>query len=124
MWYQTYLIIFQKGIALIGSKSKLLKHIDEAFNSNYKFVVCNAPTGSGKSFVSKTVGNAADESTEDFRELVTSYAAYRQQDDSDNTAPFGCTALTITKSLQDQYRDFFSDVEVLKGKSKLYMCSR
>lgn len=113
---------FPEGYSPNKQQVKLLKHIDEAFNSGYKFVVCNAPTGSGKSFVSKTVGNAANESTEDFRELVTSYAAYKQQDDHESSSPFGCTALTITKSLQDQYKDFFDDVEVLKGKSN-YKCA-
>ena len=32
---------------------KLLKNIDQAFTDGYKFVVCNAPTGSGKSLYLK-----------------------------------------------------------------------
>jgi superfamily II DNA or RNA helicase len=36
---------------------KLLSNIDQAFKDGYKFVVCSAPTGSGKSFISKTLGN-------------------------------------------------------------------
>ena len=52
---------------------KLLKNIDQAFTDGYKFVVCNAPTGSGKSFISKTVSNVSREATKEFRELVTNY---------------------------------------------------
>ena len=113
---------FPEGYTPNPNQVKLLKHIDEAFDSGYKFVVCNAPTGSGKSFVSKTVGNVADTCPDDFRELVTSYTAFRQPESVDNNEAFGCTALTITKSLQDQYKDFFDDVEVLKGKSN-YQCA-
>lgn len=109
---------------------KLLKNIDEAFESGYKFVVCNAPTGSGKSFVSKTIGNVSDKTTDSFRELVTSYLAFKHSpggsfayEDECNAEPaFGCTALTITKTLQDQYKEMFDDTEVLKGKSN-YQCA-
>ena len=113
---------FPKDYTPNKQQVKLLRHIGEAFDSGYKFVVCNAPTGSGKSFVSKTVGNVADTCSDDFRELVTSYAAFRQTENSNDRTAFGCTALTITKSLQDQYKDFFDDVEVLKGKSN-YQCA-
>jgi Rad3-related DNA helicase len=113
---------FPEGYSPNKQQVKLLKHIDESFDNGYKFVVCNAPTGSGKSFVSKTVGNVADTCSDDFRESIMSYVAYRQTDKPVEREAFGCTALTITKSLQDQYKDFFDDVEVLKGKSN-YQCA-
>ena len=121
---------FPDGYTPNQSQVKLLKNIDQAFNDGHKFVVCNAPTGSGKSFISKTVGNASRETTKEFRELVTNYLAYRRahgggyayEDHCDDEQSFGCTALTITKALQDQYKDLFSDVEVLKGKSN-YQCA-
>lgn len=109
---------------------ELLNCIDRAFNDGYKFVVCNAPTGSGKSFISKTVGNISKECSNNFRDVITSYLAYRQMhgggyvhsDECEEEPSFGCTALTITKSLQDQYKELFNDVEVLKGKSN-YQCA-
>jgi len=113
---------FPEGYSPNKQQVKLLKHIDAAFAGGYKFVVCNAPTGSGKSFISKTVGNVADTCSDDFRESIMSYVAYRQTDKPVEREAFGCTALTITKSLQDQYKDFFDDVEVLKGKSN-YQCA-
>ena len=120
---------FPEGYTPNPSQVKLLKSIDEAFDSGSKFVVCNAPTGSGKSFVSKTLGNEANDSPDEFRELVTSYAAYKRssggykyQDECDDTPAFGATALTITKALQDQYKELFNDTEVVKGKSN-YQCA-
>tara|TARA_R100001129_G_scaffold186616_1_gene179247 strand:- start:21 stop:1658 length:1638 start_codon:yes stop_codon:yes gene_type:complete len=108
---------------------KLLKNIDQAFTDGYKFVVCNAPTGSGKSFISKTVSNVSREATKEFRELITNYLAYRRthgggyayEDECNEEQSFGCTALTITKALQDQYKELFNDTKVLKGKSN-YQC--
>ena len=119
---------FPEGYTPNPSQVKLLKSIDEAFAAGKKFVICNAPTGSGKSFISKTLGNASEDAPDEFRELVTSYAAfkrgsagYKYEEEMDETAPFGCTALTITKALQDQYKELFDDVEVVKGKSN-YQC--
>ncbi len=69
---------FPEGYTPNPSQVKLLKNIDEAFASGKKFVICNAPTGSGKSFISKTLGNAAEDAPDEFRELVTSYAAFKR----------------------------------------------
>tara|TARA_R100001377_G_scaffold80638_1_gene59665 strand:- start:325 stop:1953 length:1629 start_codon:yes stop_codon:yes gene_type:complete len=120
---------FPEGYDPNSSQVKLLKNIDEAFDNGHKFVICNAPTGSGKSFVSKTLGNASDSSSKEFRDIVTSYLAYKRtstgytyEEDCDNERAFGTTALTITKALQDQYKELFDDVEVLKGKSN-YQCA-
>lgn len=121
---------FPEGYTPNKQQVKLLKNIDQAFEDGYKFVVCNAPTGSGKSFVSKTVGNISKNCSKDFRDLITSYLAYKHthsggfvhSDECDDEESFGCTALTITKSLQDQYKDLFSDIETLKGKSN-YQCA-
>lgn len=108
---------------------KLIKNIEQAFEDGYKFVVCAAPTGSGKSFVSKTLSNVSSSPTRDFVDIVTSYLAYKKnslgaysyEEECTKTPSFGAFALTITKSLQDQYKSLFSDVEILKGKSN-YQC--
>lgn len=108
---------------------KLLANIDQAFKDGYKFVVCCAPTGSGKSFISKTISNSSKEPSNEFVELITSYNAfkhghgggYTSADECSDTPSFGAFALTITKSLQDQYKEMFDDISVLKGKSN-YKC--
>ena len=112
-----------------ASQVKLLSSIDQAFSEGYKFVVCCAPTGSGKSFISKTLSNVTKQPSDKFRELVTSYDAYKIKhtggyvyaDECEEEKPFGAFALTITKTLQDQYKELFNDISVLKGKSN-YQC--
>lgn len=109
---------------------KLLRNIEQAFEDGYKFVVCSAPTGSGKSFVSKTLGNDSRSPTKDFIDLVNTYEVFKRSqtgdyqyaDELEEQKPFGAFALTITKALQDQYKELFSEVDVLKGKSN-YQCS-
>jgi ATP-dependent DNA helicase DinG len=109
---------------------ELLNKIDEAFNEGYKYVICCAPTGSGKSFLSKTLSNYSDECSDNFKFLIESYNAfkmdefgdYANQEDCLKEKPFGAFALTITKSLQDQYTNLFEDSKSLKGKSN-YTCN-
>ena len=111
-----------------GQQQTLLEKIDKAFEEN-KFVICNAPTGSGKSFLSKTLGNYSTECSLEFKELITSYDAFKQTYDGSYEYepdclledPFGSFVLTITKSLQDQYQKLFQEDATLKGKTN-YTC--
>ena len=104
---------------------KLIKEIEYAFNQGHKFVVCSAPTGSGKSFISKTLANVSNEPTDNFRDLIETYQAFKMDSVGNYTnelecmdePPSGAFALTITKSLQDQYLQLFSDSAIMKGKS-------
>lgn len=119
---------FPEGYKPSAQQSKLLKNIDQAFTEGYKFVVCCAPTGSGKSFISKTLSNCASSPSKEYIDSVSTYNAYRRNHlgsyvyEDMSYKSFGCFALTITKALQDQYQELFSDCKVLKGKSN-YMCS-
>jgi Rad3-related DNA helicase len=108
----------------------LLERIENAFKKNKKFVICSAPTGSGKSFIAKTVANLSSPPSADIKQLITSYDAFKLDFDGNytyeqectETSPFGALALTITRSLQDQYQELFSDTDVLKGKTN-YKCN-
>lgn len=107
----------------------IIKQVDQCFSSNHKFCIVSAPTGTGKSFLSMTLANASNAPTKEFAQLIESYDAYRQdisgnytnQVECENEPPFGSFTLTITKSLQDQYKDLFDHVHLLKGKSN-YIC--
>jgi len=107
----------------------IIKQVDEAFSSNYKFCIVSAPTGTGKSFLPMTLANASNQPTQTFRRLVESNEAFKQdfagnyinQIDCEQEPPFGSFTLTITKSLQDQYKDLFNDSVIFKGKSN-YIC--
>jgi len=100
-----------------------LNRIAEAVNSGTKFVIVQAPTGSGKSFFSKTLANATDTANAEYSRLVKSYAAY----DEDHIGAFdkftahGAFALTTTKNLQNQYKELFPSSTVFKGKIN-YQC--
>jgi ATP-dependent DNA helicase DinG len=112
------------------SQINLLTGIQEAFDQGHKFVICCAPTGSGKSFITKTLSHISDQPSAEYCELVNSYVAFKQrhsggyvyEDECNDTPSFGTFALTITKTLQDQYNSLFSDIKVLKGKSN-YQCA-
>ncbi len=116
---------FPEGYTPNSAQVKLLKNIDQAFTDGYKFVICNAPTGSGKSFISKTLANSSKECSENFKDLITSYTAFKidqtgsyiHEEECENENASGTFALTITKALQDQYKDLFKDTTILKGKS-------
>jgi Rad3-related DNA helicase len=125
----TLLEAFPNNFKPNKQQQKLLSHIEEAIKSDYKFIVCCAPTGSGKSFISKTLSNIAEKHTSEFKDLVTSYRIFKREmgggyvyaDEAKDLGSGGLFALTITKALQDQYKDLFDDVRVMKGKSN-YQC--
>lgn len=108
----------------------LITQIDNAFKEGYKFVICCAPTGSGKSFISKTLANYSKQTSEKFKKLIDTNNAfeidtvgdYTKKEECDKEPAFGTFALTITKSLQDQYTNLFQDSYSLKGKSN-YICN-
>jgi len=121
---------FPTGFTPSSEQEKLLLKIKKAFDSGKKFVVCCAPTGSGKSFVSKTLGNMSDPVPDKIKDLINTYEIYKKtpggsfdyEDEIYEEDPYGTMVLTITKTLQDQYTDLFRDIEFLKGKSN-YQCS-
>ena len=107
----------------------IINKIDKAFSSGKKFVICCAPTGSGKSFIAKTLANIGSAPSDTFTDLIRSYDAYKMDFDGNysyeqeckNEPASGTFALTITKSLQDQYQELFTDTNTLKGKTN-YIC--
>jgi len=100
-----------------------LQQIEEAVNSGAKFIIVQAPTGSGKSFFSKTLSNTTNSADPEYVKLVDNYQAF----DKDFPPVFnrfpnhGLFALTTTKALQDQYASLFDDSTIFKGKSN-YQC--
>lgn len=127
--FSRYLAQFPKEYNPSNQQVKIIKSVERAFNRGKKFVICCAPTGSGKSFLAKTISGISSDCTNDFKELVLSYAAYKQDFNGNyineieclKQPPFGTFALTITKSLQDQYLSLFPDTDILKGKTN-YTC--
>jgi energy-coupling factor transporter ATP-binding protein EcfA2 len=111
------------------SQIEAIKKVDKAFQ-NKKFVVVSAPTGTGKSFIAATLANASYQASDNFKNLISSYKAF-DMDISGNYVneveclkepPHGAFILTITKNLQDQYKNLFPECTVFKGKRN-YTCN-
>jgi len=111
------------------SQIQLINGVEKAFAKGKKFVICCAPTGTGKSFLGKTLANLSSPPTSAYVNLINSYDAFRQdysgnythEADARKEPAFGTFTLTITKSLQDQYVKLFEDGKLLKGKTN-YQC--
>ena len=124
--FSKYVAKFPNGYSPSDAQVSLLKEIEKAYNDGYKYVIVQAPTGTGKSFIPRTLGNIGANPTKHFKQLINSYEAYRKdqhgnyifEKDCLSEPAFGTFALTITKQLQDQYKALFDDIEVLKGKTQ------
>ncbi len=107
----------------------LLEKIEEGLTKS-KFVICSAPTGSGKSLIARTLANISSEPSAEKRRLIQSYEAFKQDftgnytnsEECNDEPPSGAFALTITKTLQDQYNTLFTKSDILKGKIN-YACN-
>lgn len=106
-----------------------LERIEEKFYSNKKFLIIQAPTGTGKSMFAGTICNIAKKASKKYIDLVKSREIYKTNlhgnyinaDQVSKIEPHGCFVLTITKALQDQYIGLFNDLNILKGKNN-YTC--
>ena len=120
---------FPENYTPSSSQIQLIDGVEKAFAKGKKFVICCAPTGTGKSFLGKTLANLSTPPTAAYANLINSYDAFRQDYSGNYTheaetrkePAFGTFTLTITKSLQDQYIQLFEDGKLLKGKTN-YQC--
>ena len=118
-----FLINFPENYTPNKNQVSILKRLDKAVSDGKKFIVIHAPTGAGKSFLPKTMANFAPEPSNYFKSIVDDYKIFGEEgaDLIANEEPFGCYALTITKALQDQYKNTFDDTGILKGQGN-YQC--
>lgn len=110
---------FPENVAPRPAQIDLISKIEKAFTET-DVIICCAPTGTGKSFLAKTLANNSENFDPEYIADINSYRAYKA-DYSETWPNRGATVLTITKSLQDQYSSLFEDCEILKGKSN-YIC--
>ena len=102
----------------------ILNDLALALDSDRKFVVICAPTGSGKSMIAKTLCNSSRYPSEEFKEECMNGKMYEPSGKKCKCANqrSGCAVLTCTKSLQDQYSNEFTDGIALKGMTN-YPCA-
>lgn len=115
---------FPDGFEPNDAQKYIIEQIGQAIDEGKKFVVINAPTATGKSFIAKTIANYSVDPTPDYVEAVENFSIYDNDIEfGDNVlSPFGTAILTVTKNLQDQYIEMFEDGDALKGKRN-YPCS-
>lgn len=111
---------FPEGFEPTRLQSKTLDDIQSAFEASDN-VILTAPTGTGKSFFGHTLANSSRQIDEKKKYDIESYQAFEVDHHGTYTneqpyQPHGTLGLTITKSLQDQYKNLFNCTS-LKGKS-------
>jgi Rad3-related DNA helicase len=103
---------------------KVLSEIQKNIGKK-KFIILNANTGFGKAAIAKTLGNYSKSPSPAFVQNIKNYSAFKKDMHNNyeniNYEIFGTFALTITKSLQNQYQRDFPDGDILKGKRN-YVC--
>lgn len=106
-----------------------IDQMDKIYASGKKYVIGILPTGSGKSHIGYTLAESAPDMARELKEYINDYSIYKKNQNGEIIceqafwdAPFSSSfILTITKSLQDQYKDLFFDSIAAKGKSN-YQC--
>ena len=101
---------FPAGYTPTAQQKRVLKRVQTALNGDKKFVIICAPTGTGKSMISKSIGNASPQPGSRWQELVNDNLLFKQThtgeysyaDDAYECDSFGSYVLTITKNLQNQ----------------------
>lgn len=113
---------FPEGFEPNEAQEVIIDGIEKALSEDKRFIIINAPTGSGKSFVSKMIANYSSLPSDSFVEFMGETCRWGKYDFGDKYR-FGTAVLTCTKSLQDQYADQFKDGAVLKGQIN-YECPK
>jgi Rad3-related DNA helicase len=116
------LLNFPEGYIPNKSQETILNKTQKAFDDGKKFVIINAATGAGKTHIAASLGNYSSDVPQSFKDAVDDYTIFGE--DAVSIMPdesFGCYALTITKALQDQYRNTFDYTGILKGQGN-YQC--
>lgn len=110
-------------------QTKVLNEIQQAIINKKKFIIVQAPTGAGKSHIAATIASSSSSPNSQYIDLVDSYKISKMdpingwiyEDEVLAFDPFGCAVLTVSKSLQDQYKELFDNASILKGKQN-YIC--
>jgi len=105
------------------SQLEALRRIEKGFETK-KIVILSAPTGVGKSHVGIAVCNSSKVVPKDVQNIIRSYDIYKRggegsytHEDLYEVVKYGGFLLTISKNLQDQYKEIFGHYPAGKGKN-------
>lgn len=112
-------------------QKEALQKIEKALASNKKYIILSAPTGSGKSHIAATVALHSKPAPQGFINMVNSRQLFSKDDfgrfihekEAYGYGNHRTMVCTVTKSLQDQYDNLFTDkTSLFKGKTN-YPCN-
>lgn len=120
---------FPKGYTPRKGQEYILDQVQKHIDNKQRFIIIESPTGTGKSHLSSTFSAYSRDCSIDYKRLVSENkiferdsSGFKYADMVEDMGPWGCTSLTVTKHLQDQYSDLFTESAILKGKNE-YGCS-
>jgi ABC-type iron transport system FetAB ATPase subunit len=67
---------FPESYTPSSSQVKILKKIEQSISNGEKFIVCNAPTGSGKSFFAPTLAKYIGGPSDTWKSRVDDYSIF------------------------------------------------
>ena len=108
----------------------VLEQLDEAIKNKTKFIILQAPTGSGKSMFAGALANTTRCASKKIVSHIddntyfskTALNGYQNEDEIAEEDTFGSFTLTVSKQLQNQYTNLFEDSCLLKGRVN-YACA-
>jgi ATP-dependent DNA helicase DinG len=108
----------------------VLEQLDEAIKNKTKFIIVQAPTGSGKSMFAGALANSTKEASNVIVNHINNntffnksvLAGYQNEEEILNEESFGSFTLTVSKQLQTQYTKLFDAASLLKGRVN-YACT-
>lgn len=112
---------FPEGYTPNPSQKYILAELNKAvFRDKKKFIILNAPTGTGKSMIAKTLANWSSDCPDKLEAVIDDNSIYETEEPEEKNR-FGTAILTISKQLQEQYESLFADGCKLMGKGN-YPC--
>ena len=111
------------------SQIEVLSEIDKIWHSGKKYIIACLPTGIGKSHIAYTIANSATDIDQERKRDIINYEIYKKNRNGEyvydsrheGKGKYGSFIFTITRSLQDQYQEIFSNITSVKGKNN-YKC--
>lgn len=112
---------FPSGYTPRPSQEKTILWLSEHLKDpNTKYFILTLPTGSGKSHIAATVAKWSLPVPEDLQKSIVNYTVQKSGSSEEfldlfQRKKFGAFILTVTKSLQDQYKKLFPEFTLGKG---------